>query len=37
MTAGNEADVLVHDPHAASSTTVFALCRSADPDTAAPA
>ncbi|MEU5597065.1 2-oxoacid:ferredoxin oxidoreductase subunit beta, partial [Streptomyces sp. NPDC020298] len=29
----NEADVLVHDAHAASPTTAFALSRLADPDT----
>ncbi len=33
VTAENEADVLVHDAHAASPTTAFALSRLADPDT----
>ncbi|MEU6636793.1 2-oxoacid:ferredoxin oxidoreductase subunit beta [Streptomyces rochei] len=33
VTADNEADVLVHDAHAASPTTAFALSRLADPDT----
>ncbi|MET9774304.1 2-oxoacid:ferredoxin oxidoreductase subunit beta [Streptomyces sp. NPDC006367] len=33
VTADNEADVLVHDAHAASSATAFALSRLADPDT----
>ncbi|XKK63638.1 2-oxoacid:ferredoxin oxidoreductase subunit beta [Streptomyces sp. ARC32] len=33
VTADNEGDVLVHDAHAASPTTAFALSRLADPDT----
>lgn len=33
VTADNEADILVHDAHAASPTTAFALTRLADPDT----
>ncbi|MEU3556687.1 2-oxoacid:ferredoxin oxidoreductase subunit beta [Streptomyces fragilis] len=33
VTPENEADVLVHDAHAASPTTAFALSRLADPDT----
>ena len=33
VTADNEADVLVHDAHAASPTTAFALSRLADPQT----
>ncbi len=33
VTAGNEADILVHDAQAASPTTAFALSRLADPDT----
>ncbi|MER6185281.1 2-oxoacid:ferredoxin oxidoreductase subunit beta [Streptomyces sp. NPDC001652] len=33
VTAGNEADILVHDAHTASPTTAFALSRLADPDT----
>ncbi|MGV9990073.1 2-oxoacid:ferredoxin oxidoreductase subunit beta [Streptomyces sp. NPDC003374] len=33
VTAGNEADIVVHDAHAASPTTAFALSRLADPDT----
>ncbi|MDN3295538.1 2-oxoacid:ferredoxin oxidoreductase subunit beta [Streptomyces ficellus] len=33
VTAGNEAQVLVHDAHSASPTTAFALSRLADPDT----
>lgn len=33
MTPQNEAEVLVHDAHAASPTTAFALSRLADPDT----
>ncbi|GAA2733698.1 2-oxoacid:ferredoxin oxidoreductase subunit beta [Streptomyces nogalater] len=33
VTAENEADILVHDAHAASPTTAFALSRLADPDT----
>ncbi|MFF5500151.1 2-oxoacid:ferredoxin oxidoreductase subunit beta [Streptomyces aquilus] len=33
VTAENEADVLIHDAHAASPTTAFALARLADPDT----
>ncbi|WP_052412114.1 2-oxoacid:ferredoxin oxidoreductase subunit beta [Streptomyces mutabilis] len=33
VTPENEADVLVHDAHAASLTTAFALSRLADPDT----
>ncbi|MFI1735592.1 2-oxoacid:ferredoxin oxidoreductase subunit beta [Streptomyces acidicola] len=33
VTAGNEHDILVHDAHAASPTTAFALSRLADPDT----
>jgi 2-oxoglutarate/2-oxoacid ferredoxin oxidoreductase subunit beta len=33
VTADNEASVLVHDAHAASATTAFALSRLADPDT----
>ncbi len=33
VTAENEADVLVHDAHAATPTTAFALSRLADPDT----
>ncbi|MFR0359050.1 2-oxoacid:ferredoxin oxidoreductase subunit beta [Streptomyces sediminimaris] len=33
VTPQNEADVLVHDAHAASPTTAFALSRLADPDT----
>ncbi|MGW8631009.1 2-oxoacid:ferredoxin oxidoreductase subunit beta [Streptomyces sp. NPDC055793] len=33
VTADNEADVLVHDAHATSPTTAFALSRLADPDT----
>ncbi|WP_030235415.1 2-oxoacid:ferredoxin oxidoreductase subunit beta [Streptomyces sp. NRRL S-350] len=33
VTAANEADVLVHDAHAASPTTAFALSRIADADT----
>ncbi|MEU9917722.1 MULTISPECIES: 2-oxoacid:ferredoxin oxidoreductase subunit beta [unclassified Streptomyces] len=33
VTAGNEADILVHDAHSASPTTAFALSRLADPDT----
>ncbi|QLJ05504.1 2-oxoacid:ferredoxin oxidoreductase subunit beta [Streptomyces sp. NEAU-sy36] len=33
VTAENEADLLVHDAHAASPTTAFALSRLADPDT----
>ncbi|MFH9573652.1 2-oxoacid:ferredoxin oxidoreductase subunit beta [Streptomyces sp. NPDC017230] len=33
VTADNEADILVHDAHAASPTTAFALSRLADPDT----
>jgi 2-oxoglutarate ferredoxin oxidoreductase subunit beta len=33
VTPDNEADVLVHDAHAASPTTAFALSRLADPDT----
>jgi 2-oxoglutarate ferredoxin oxidoreductase subunit beta len=33
VTPENEADVLVHDTHAASPTTAFALSRLADPDT----
>jgi 2-oxoglutarate ferredoxin oxidoreductase subunit beta len=33
VTADNESDVLVHDAHAASPTTAFALSRLADPDT----
>ncbi|MFC9468147.1 2-oxoacid:ferredoxin oxidoreductase subunit beta [Streptomyces coelicoflavus] len=33
VTADNEGDVLVHDAHAASPTTAFALARLADPDT----
>ncbi|WCN02631.1 2-oxoacid:ferredoxin oxidoreductase subunit beta [Streptomyces sp. M92] len=33
VTADNEAHVLVHDAHAASPTTAFALSRLADPDT----
>ncbi|MFD8450981.1 2-oxoacid:ferredoxin oxidoreductase subunit beta [Streptomyces coelicoflavus] len=33
VTADNEGDILVHDAHAASPTTAFALSRLADPDT----
>ncbi|MBK3525644.1 2-oxoacid:ferredoxin oxidoreductase subunit beta, partial [Streptomyces sp. MBT70] len=33
VTTENEADILVHDAHAASPTTAFALSRLADPDT----
>ncbi|KQX65247.1 2-oxoacid:ferredoxin oxidoreductase subunit beta [Streptomyces sp. Root1310] len=33
VTPGNEAQILVHDAHAASPTTAFALSRLADPDT----
>ncbi|MEW2620566.1 2-oxoacid:ferredoxin oxidoreductase subunit beta, partial [Streptomyces sp. NPDC048106] len=33
VTADNEADLLVHDAHAATPTTAFALSRLADPDT----
>ncbi|MFJ2832784.1 2-oxoacid:ferredoxin oxidoreductase subunit beta, partial [Streptomyces sp. NPDC087263] len=33
VTAQNEAQILVHDAHAASPTTAFALSRLADPDT----
>ncbi|MEU9479113.1 2-oxoacid:ferredoxin oxidoreductase subunit beta [Streptomyces sp. NPDC048191] len=33
VTAENEADILVHDAHAESPTTAFALSRLADPDT----
>ncbi|MGV9359032.1 2-oxoacid:ferredoxin oxidoreductase subunit beta, partial [Streptomyces misionensis] len=33
VTPRNEADLLVHDAHAASPTTAFALSRLADPDT----
>ncbi|MFF9407282.1 2-oxoacid:ferredoxin oxidoreductase subunit beta [Streptomyces anandii] len=33
VSAANEADILVHDAHAASPTTAFALSRLADPDT----
>ncbi|MCH0563222.1 MULTISPECIES: 2-oxoacid:ferredoxin oxidoreductase subunit beta [unclassified Streptomyces] len=33
VTAQNEAEILVHDAHAASPTTAFALSRLADPDT----
>ncbi|MEG3632087.1 2-oxoacid:ferredoxin oxidoreductase subunit beta [Streptomyces poriticola] len=33
VTSDNEADIVVHDAHAASSTTAFALSRLADPDT----
>ncbi|TKT10801.1 2-oxoacid:ferredoxin oxidoreductase subunit beta, partial [Streptomyces galbus] len=33
VTPDNEADVLVHDAHAATPTTAFALSRLADPDT----
>ncbi|MFA3873664.1 2-oxoacid:ferredoxin oxidoreductase subunit beta [Streptomyces sp. MMCC 100] len=33
VTADNEADILIHDAHAASPTTAFALSRLADPDT----
>ncbi|QKW01993.1 2-oxoacid:ferredoxin oxidoreductase subunit beta [Streptomyces sp. NA02536] len=33
VTADNQADILVHDAHAASPTTAFALSRLADPDT----
>ncbi|WNM31274.1 2-oxoacid:ferredoxin oxidoreductase subunit beta [Streptomyces sp. Li-HN-5-11] len=33
VTDGNEADLLVHDAHATSPTTAFALSRLADPDT----
>ncbi|MFH8527000.1 2-oxoacid:ferredoxin oxidoreductase subunit beta [Streptomyces tendae] len=33
VTADNEADILVHDAHAMSPTTAFALSRLADPDT----
>jgi 2-oxoglutarate ferredoxin oxidoreductase subunit beta len=33
VTPDNEADILVHDAHAASPTTAFALSRLADPDT----
>jgi len=33
VTAENEADVLIHDAHATSPTTAFALSRLADPDT----
>ncbi|EOY51364.1 2-oxoacid:ferredoxin oxidoreductase subunit beta [Streptomyces lividans] len=33
VTADNEADILVHDAHATSPTTAFALSRLADPDT----
>jgi 2-oxoglutarate ferredoxin oxidoreductase subunit beta len=33
VTPENEADILVHDAHAASPTTAFALSRLADPDT----
>ncbi|MFC8001833.1 2-oxoacid:ferredoxin oxidoreductase subunit beta [Streptomyces olivaceus] len=33
VTADNEADILVHDAHATSPTTAFALTRLADPDT----
>lgn len=33
VTPENERDVLVHDAHAASPTTAFALSRLADPDT----
>ncbi|MCO4694473.1 2-oxoglutarate oxidoreductase subunit KorB [Streptomyces sp. RO-S4] len=33
VTAENEAQMLVHDAHAASPTTAFALSRLADPDT----
>ncbi|MFD5648806.1 2-oxoacid:ferredoxin oxidoreductase subunit beta [Streptomyces sp. NPDC127039] len=33
VTADNEADVLIHDAHATSPTTAFALSRLADPDT----
>ncbi|MDT0406325.1 2-oxoacid:ferredoxin oxidoreductase subunit beta, partial [Streptomyces sp. DSM 41635] len=33
VTADNEADILVHDAHAASPTTAFALSRLADPNT----
>lgn len=33
VTAENESQVLVHDAHAASPTTAFALSRLADPDT----
>ncbi|WND33486.1 2-oxoacid:ferredoxin oxidoreductase subunit beta [Streptomyces sp. BB1-1-1] len=33
VTSENESDVLVHDAHAASPTTAFALSRLADPDT----
>ncbi|MEU9447072.1 2-oxoacid:ferredoxin oxidoreductase subunit beta, partial [Streptomyces sp. NPDC048304] len=33
VTPDNEADVLLHDAHAASPTTAFALSRLADPDT----
>ncbi len=33
VTPANEAEILVHDAHAASPTTAFALSRLADPDT----
>ncbi|MGW3588021.1 2-oxoacid:ferredoxin oxidoreductase subunit beta, partial [Streptomyces fungicidicus] len=33
VTADNQADILVHDAHATSPTTAFALSRLADPDT----
>ncbi|GAA0341751.1 2-oxoacid:ferredoxin oxidoreductase subunit beta [Streptomyces olivoreticuli] len=33
VTPGNEADILVHDAHATSPTSAFALSRLADPDT----
>lgn len=33
MTPANEAEILVHDAHATSPTTAFALSRLADPDT----
>ncbi|MGV9510568.1 2-oxoacid:ferredoxin oxidoreductase subunit beta, partial [Streptomyces tendae] len=33
VTADNEADILVHDAHATSPTTAFALSRLTDPDT----
>ncbi|WP_437063650.1 2-oxoacid:ferredoxin oxidoreductase subunit beta [Streptomyces sp. enrichment culture] len=33
ITPDNQADILVHDAHAASATTAFALSRLADPDT----
>ncbi|MFD8538242.1 2-oxoacid:ferredoxin oxidoreductase subunit beta, partial [Streptomyces rubrogriseus] len=33
VTADNETQILVHDAHAASPTTAFALSRLADPDT----